>query len=41
MWREEQSFWDVMPLLYRDKNEKDKSFRSLKRISDKFQIYSN
>ena len=35
MWREEQSLWDVMSLLYRDKNEKDKS---LKRMSDKFQI---
>ena len=31
IWREEQSLWDVMPPLYRDKNEKD---RSLKRVSD-------
>ena len=37
MWREEQTLWDVMSPLYRDKNEKDKS---LKRISDKFQIFS-
>ena len=22
MWRKEQSLWDVMPPLYRDKNEK-------------------
>ena len=28
MWREEQTLWDVMSPLYRDKNEKDKSFRS-------------
>ena len=35
MWREEQSLWDVMSPLYRDRNEKDKS---LKRMSDKFQI---
>ena len=26
--REEQTLWDVMSLLYRDKNEKDKSFGS-------------
>ena len=38
MWREEQSLWDVMPPLYRDKNEKDKS---LKRMSDKFQVFSD
>ena len=37
MWREEQSFWDVISSLYRDKNEKDKS---LKRMSDKFLIFS-
>ena len=34
MSREEQTLWDVMLLLYRDKNEKVKS---LKRMSDKFQ----
>ena len=28
LWREEQTPWDVMRPLYRDKNEKDKSFRS-------------
>ena len=28
MWREEQTLWDVMSPSYRDKNEKDKSFRS-------------
>ena len=38
MWREEQSLWDVMPPLCRDKNEKDKS---LKRMSDKFQVFSD
>ena len=38
MWREEQTLWDVMFPLYPDKNEKDKS---LKRMSDKFQIFSN
>ena len=38
MWREEQTFWDVMFPLYPDKNEKDKS---LKRMSDKFQIFSD
>ena len=27
-WREEQTLWDVLPPLYRDKNKKDKSFRS-------------
>ena len=37
MWREEQIFWDVMFSLYPDKNEKDKS---LKRMPDKFQIFS-
>ena len=35
MRREEQSPWDVIYPLYRARNEKDKS---LKRISDKFQI---
>ena len=30
IWREEQTLWDVMFLLYPDKNEKDKS---LKRMS--------
>ena len=38
MLREERSLWDVMFLLHRDRNEKDKS---LKRISDKFQIFSD
>ena len=37
-WREEQTLWDVMFPLYPDKNEKDKS---LKRMSDKFQIFSD
>ena len=27
MWREEQSLWDVMSLLYQDKNEKDNSWK--------------
>ena len=27
-WREEQTLWVVLPPLYRDKNKKDKSFRS-------------
>ena len=36
MEREEQSLWDVMSPMYRDKNEKDKS---LKIILDKFQIF--
>ena len=38
MLREEQSLWDVMSPLHRDRNENDKS---LKRISDKFQIFSD
>ena len=38
MWREEETLWDVMFPLYPDKNEKDKS---LKRMSDKFQIFSD
>ena len=37
-WREEQTLWDVMFPLYLDKNEKDKS---LKRMSSKFQIFSD
>ena len=37
MWREEQTLWSVMSSLYRDKNEEDKN---LKRMSDKFQIFS-
>ena len=37
-WREEQALGDVMFPLYPDKNEKDKS---LKRMSDKFQIFSD
>ena len=36
MWKEVQNLWDTMSPLYRDKNEKDKSF---KRMSDKFQIF--
>ena len=35
MWREEQSLWDVMSPLYRDKNEEDKS---LKRMSNEFEF---
>ena len=35
MWREEQSFWDVMSPLYRDRDEKGKS---LKRTSNKFLV---
>ena len=31
MWREEQTLWDVMSPLYRDKNEKEKSFGSSQR----------
>ena len=27
MWREEQTLWDVMSPLIRDKNEKDKSLK--------------
>ena len=38
MLREERSLWDVMSPLHRDRNEKEKS---LKRISDKFQIFSD
>ena len=38
MWREEQTFWDVMLPLNPGKNEKDKS---LERMSDKFQIFSD
>ena len=38
MWKEEQTLWDVMSPLYRNKNGKDKS---LKRMSDKFQIFSD
>ena len=36
MWREEETLWNVMFPLYPDKNEKD---NSLKRMSDKFQIF--
>ena len=35
---EEQTLWDVMSALHRGKNEKDKS---LKRMSDKFQIFAD
>ena len=38
MWREGQTLWDVMFPLYPDKNEKDKS---LKRMSERFQIFSD
>ena len=38
MWREEQAFCDVMFPLYPDKNKKDKS---LKRMPDKLQIFSD
>ena len=38
VWKEEQTVWDVMSSLHRNKNEKDKS---LKRMSDKFQIISD
>ena len=31
MWREEQTLWDVMSPSYGDKNERDKSFRSIHR----------
>ena len=38
MWREEQTLWEVMFPLYPDKNKRDKI---LKRITDKFQIFSH
>ena len=38
IWREEQTLCNVMFPLYPDRNEKDKS---LKRMSDKFQIFSD
>ena len=38
MWRKKHTLRDVISLLYRDKNKKDKS---LKRMSDKFQIFSD
>ena len=38
MWRDEQTLWHVISPLCRDKNEKDKS---LERMSDKFQIFSD
>ena len=38
MWREEQNLWYVMFPLHPDKNEIEKS---LKRMSDKFQIFSD
>ena len=38
MCREEQTLWDVRFPLYPEKNEKGKS---LKRISNKFQIFSD
>ena len=31
MWKEEQTLWDVMSPLYRDKNEKDKTEKELKK----------
>ena len=30
MWREEQSLWDVMSSLFRERNEKDKSLKRLR-----------
>ena len=38
MWREEKTLWDVIFPLYPDKNEKG---NSLKRMPDKFQIFSD
>ena len=38
MWRDEQTLLDVISPLCQDKNEKGKS---LKRMSDKFQIFSD
>ena len=38
MWREEETLCNMMFPLYPGKNEKDKS---LKRMSDKFQIFSD
>ena len=38
MWRDEQTLWDTVSPLWLNKNEKDKS---LKRMSDKFQIFSD
>ena len=38
MWREEQTLWDVRFPLYPEKNEKGKS---LKRMSDKFENFSD
>ena len=38
MCREEHTLWDVMSPFYQEKNEKGKS---LKIISDKFQIFSD
>ena len=43
MWREEQSLWDVMSPLYRDKNEKRQKYENnVRGISDFFRlIFSN
>ena len=38
MWKDEQTLWDVISPLRRDKNKKDKS---LKKMSDKFQNFSD
>ena len=38
MWKEEQTLWDVMFAMYPDKNGKHES---LKRMSNKFQIFSD
>ena len=38
MWREGQTLRDFISPFYRHKNEKEKS---LKRLSDKFQIFSD
>ena len=29
MWREEQSLWDVLPPLFRERNEKDKKLEKI------------
>ena len=38
MWIDEQTLWDVISPLCQDKNKKDKS---LKKMSDIFQIFSD
>ena len=39
--RDEETLWHVQSPLRREKNEKNKRFRSLKRMSDKFEIFSD